>query len=473
MTTTDRIATTDDMAPRAALPPTGLFTTVLVRPLLAGFAAALLAGACSADIKRFEGFELGGDTTTRTGSVTPAVGVGSALGDASPVAGAQRAGRAPAAVGSVEREELPVERHAALDTPVPPSPRQAVSDATPVVAASGETITVAPGDTLYGLSRRHGVALAELMAVNGLDKPDLRPGQKLQLPAGSAVRPPPDHTPYPAEQEATTAEAPDDWTGTHTIAAGDSLYKLARRYGTRSADLQRYNGIKEPTRLRLGQVLRVPGGGTPSGGTPSGGAPAGGAVAATAPAATTVVAAADEPARGVRTIDIVPPSAPVATAEAPATIAPKEPAVTQVRADKPTLPSPVAEAAAKSDKLRWPARGRIIAGFGPKKDGTRNDGINLAVPMGSEVHAAADGIVAYAGSELQGYGNLVLVRHDNGWVTAYAHASEVLVKRGDTIKRGQVIAKAGKSGDVDQPQVHFELRQGSDPVDPLPHLEAL
>ncbi len=90
--------------------------------------------------------------------------------------------------------------------------------------------------------------------------------------------------------------------------------------------------------------------------------------------------------------------------------------------------------------------------------------------MGTDVHAAESGVVAYAGSELKGYGNLVLVRHDNGWVTAYAHADKLLVKRGDKIARGQVIAKAGKSGEVAQPQLHFELRQGSKPVDPLPYL---
>jgi murein DD-endopeptidase MepM/ murein hydrolase activator NlpD len=93
--------------------------------------------------------------------------------------------------------------------------------------------------------------------------------------------------------------------------------------------------------------------------------------------------------------------------------------------------------------------------------------------MGTDVHAAESGVVAYAGDELKGYGNLVLLRHDNGWVTAYAHGDEILVKRGDRIKRGQVIARAGRTGQVDQPQVHFELRQGQRPVDPTPFLERL
>jgi murein DD-endopeptidase MepM/ murein hydrolase activator NlpD len=126
-----------------------------------------------------------------------------------------------------------------------------------------------------------------------------------------------------------------------------------------------------------------------------------------------------------------------------------------------------------SVKLRWPAIGKVIAAFGGRPDGTHNDGINLSVPLGTEVHSAESGVVAYAGNELKGYGNLILIRHDNGWVTAYAHNDELLVKRGDKINRGQVIAKAGKTGSVDQPQVHFELRQGSKPVDPTPYMERL
>jgi murein DD-endopeptidase MepM/ murein hydrolase activator NlpD len=126
-----------------------------------------------------------------------------------------------------------------------------------------------------------------------------------------------------------------------------------------------------------------------------------------------------------------------------------------------------------SDKLRWPVHGRILTGFGQRNDGTHNDGINLSVPQGTAVHVAESGTVAYAGSELKGYGNLILVRHDNGWVTAYAHNEQLMVKRGDKVQRGQVIAKAGRTGSVDQPQLHFELRQGSKPVDPVPFLERL
>ena len=136
----------------------------------------------------------------------------------------------------------------------------------------------------------------------------------------------------------------------------------------------------------------------------------------------------------------------------------------------PETATKVSETTGALPTFRWPVRGKVIASYGAKTNGKANDGINLAVPEGTPVKAAEDGVVAYAGNELKGYGNLVLVRHANGYVTAYAHASELLVKRGDTIKRGQVIAKSGQSGEVASPQLHFEIRKGSSPVDPLQFL---
>ncbi|OKL43463.1 peptidoglycan DD-metalloendopeptidase family protein [Pseudovibrio exalbescens] len=120
--------------------------------------------------------------------------------------------------------------------------------------------------------------------------------------------------------------------------------------------------------------------------------------------------------------------------------------------------------------FRWPVSGRIISDFGPKPGGSHNDGINLAVPEGTEIKATEDGTIVYAGNELKGFGNLVLIRHSNGWVSAYAHNSELLVSRGDSVSRGQIIAKAGATGSVSQPQLHFELRKDNKPVDPLRHL---
>ena len=128
-------------------------------------------------------------------------------------------------------------------------------------------------------------------------------------------------------------------------------------------------------------------------------------------------------------------------------------------------------AAPASTEFRWPAKGRVIAGFGGKAGG--NDGINIALPEGTPVKAAEGGTVAYAGNELKGYGNLVLIRHPDGWVSAYAHNGELKVKRGEQVARGQTIATSGQTGNVSSPQLHFELRKGSTPVDPMPHLSGL
>ena len=120
-----------------------------------------------------------------------------------------------------------------------------------------------------------------------------------------------------------------------------------------------------------------------------------------------------------------------------------------------------------SGDFRWPARGRVIAGFGANGG---NEGINIAVPEGTPVKATEAGTVTYAGSEVKGYGNLVLIRHDNGFVSAYAHNGALSVKRGETVKRGQVIATSGQTGNVTSPQLHFEIRKGATPVDPMKHL---
>jgi murein DD-endopeptidase MepM/ murein hydrolase activator NlpD len=171
---------------------------------------------------------------------------------------------------------------------------------------------------------------------------------------------------------------------------------------------------------------------------------------------------------------------PVAVAPAPATkmaavAAPVQSArlaqaTANVEEKTAEAPAKAAETTSALPTFRWPVRGKVVTTYGAKTNGKSNDGINLAVPEGTPIKAAEDGVVAYSGNELKGYGNLVLVRHSNGYVTAYAHASELMVKRGDTIKRGQVIAKSGQSGEVASPQLHFEIRKGSSPVDPLQFL---
>lgn len=140
-------------------------------------------------------------------------------------------------------------------------------------------------------------------------------------------------------------------------------------------------------------------------------------------------------------------------------------------ATRPLPPTtPVAEPTRFAGRFDWPLTGPILARFGAAGSGRRNDGIKIATQMGTPVKAAADGVVAYVGSEISVLGGLVLIRHGDGWITAYGHNSELLVTRGQEVKRGQVIARAGESGVVDQPQLYFEVRQSRAPVDPLKYL---
>lgn len=198
------------------------------------------------------------------------------------------------------------------------------------------------------------------------------------------------------------------------------------------------------------------------------------AVIAGQPAQTQRVAAAPiaTPAAkpATTTIAKAEPAKPAQVAEAPVA----KP-VQMASREQPNVKSdvaPTSTAVASEDgspEFRWPARGRIIQGF---KTG-KSEGISIAVPEGTAVKAAEGGTVAYAGSELKGYGNLVLIRHPNGFVSAYAHNGELMVKRGNSVKRGQVVAKSGQSGDVSSPQLQFQLRKGSTPVDPTQYLAGL
>jgi murein DD-endopeptidase MepM/ murein hydrolase activator NlpD len=178
-----------------------------------------------------------------------------------------------------------------------------------------------------------------------------------------------------------------------------------------------------------------------------------------APAATQARLAADP-----RTALPASPAGRVAVAES-ATAA-------NVNVVAPVAPRPAEAAQSGAPGFRWPARGRIINNYGARVNGSTNDGIDLAVPEGTPVRSADDGVVAYAGNELKGYGNLVLVRHADGFVTAYANGSELLVKRNDQVHKGQVIMKSGQTGNAANPQLHFEVRKNSAPVDPMQYLPA-
>jgi len=287
------------------------------------------------------------------------------------------------------------------------------------------------------------VTPAAILQANGYKGPRvLSPGQQLIIPRPAAVASAPVMS-APASKPAAVAAA----TSLHVVNHGDTLMGIARHNHISVGELARANGLQPAAQLRVGMKLNVPVR----------------ASASAAPVAQPAVAQA------------APVSVPAVTKLAAVTSDPQQKvrlAQTTNVEETPATETPVkaSEATGALPTFRWPVRGKVITSYGAKTNGKANDGINLAVPEGTPVKAAEDGVVAYSGNELKGYGNLVLVRHSNGYVTAYAHASELLVKRGDTIKRGQIIAKSGQSGEAGSPQLHFEIRKGSTPVDPLQFL---
>jgi murein DD-endopeptidase MepM/ murein hydrolase activator NlpD len=246
----------------------------------------------------------------------------------------------------------------------------------------------------------------------------------------------------------------------HVIAPGETLMKLTRQYGKSLAEIAKANNLPPHTMVRVGDRIIIPG--THASKT------AAQAQARTQVAAPKPVAPAPQPQQAQQ--KPAAPPAPKLAAAAPPASADTARMVTPA-AQHPEPEKLKRDVSAPIPTFRWPVRGRVITAFGPRPSGQQNDGINVAVPEGTPIKAAEDGVVAYAGNELKTYGNLVLVRHSNGYVTAYAHASEILVKRDDPVKRGQVIAKAGQTGSVSAPQLHFEIRKGSTPVDPVPFLD--
>jgi murein DD-endopeptidase MepM/ murein hydrolase activator NlpD len=340
-------------------------------------------------------------------------------------------------------------------------------------ASAAGVVTVAAGDTLYEIARRYNVPARGLIEENGLQPPySLRIGQRLLLPTARF----------------------------HLVRKGDTLYAVSRMYQVDMAELARANRLQSPYNIRIGESLRLPAtGGGPASGTAVAQATATPAV----PAAPVVTARAPEPASaptapiamvqpspaaapaggqpperaprpGAKPSSGPPPAQPgaIASAQQPPAPAPA-PAPTPVVQPVPTPSPPAAEEAPprSSGRFAWPAQGKILSEFGPKSGGLHNDGINIAAPQGTPVFSAENGVVAYAGNELRGFGNLLLIRHANGWMTAYAHLGGMQVARGDKVTRGQKIGTVGSTGSVGEPQLHFEVRKGSRAVDPREFLD--
>ncbi|MBJ3776525.1 peptidoglycan DD-metalloendopeptidase family protein [Acuticoccus mangrovi] len=328
-------------------------------------------------------------------------------------------------------------------------------------------VEVSSSDTAATLSQGFGVPVSVILEANSLTSADqVRPGQRLVIPTYVYRDTPAGYTdPTTSEdptQKGATPAAPTvvaagpgtppttlnqqaanlSTASRHVVQPGDTLYSIARMYRVPTEAVAKLNNLPPDGTVKVGTTLAIPDAAKLAGNTQ---------VAALPP---------EQTPSGVMT-DANPPLDEKKAVEkaAPPNVA-------------ATTPPAGANGAASdgADGFRWPVRGRIIAGFGRQSDGARNEGINLAVPAGTPVHAAEAGTVIYAGNELEGYGNLILVQHKDGWVSAYAHNESLKVSRGDQVKRGQMIASVGKSGSVDQPQLHFELRKNSKPVDPLPHL---
>lgn len=214
---------------------------------------------------------------------------------------------------------------------------------------------------------------------------------------------------------------------TYKVREGDTLYSVSRLFNVTTSQIARQNNLYAPYTIHTGQVLRLP----------------------SASAGTQVAQVSVSPKTGEV----------VKTTKAP-TSKPK-PRKTKISAKTPKR---------SSSKFMQPVEGRVISSYGPKKDSLHNDGINIAAPKGTPVKAAENGVVVYAGNELKGSGNLVLVRHEGRWMTAYAHMDKISVKRGAVIKRGQQIGTVGQTGSVDSPQLHFEVRRGTQAINPAKYM---
>lgn len=299
-------------------------------------------------------------------------------------------------------------------------------------AGSAGMHTVLNGDTVYTVSKQYNLPMRDIIALNNLSAPyNLSQGYRIKLP-------PPNE---------------------YKVRRHDTLYGVASMFDSTVNEVARLNNLSAPYALTQGQVLRLP--------SPQN------LQMASASAAPVVEEAVSARVEGVEREAI--PQPPMkgrgAAGAVPGASVPPQPAAAQpASSPPPKIPDTVPPRAKGSGKFMWPVDGRVVSGYGPKSDGLHNDGINIKVPRGTPVRAADNGVVVYADDKIQGYGNLVLVRHADRWMTAYAHLDKALVKKGDTLRQGQTLGTVGSSGQVDSPQLHFEVRRGTEALNPQKYL---
>ncbi len=327
--------------------------------------------------------------------------------------------------------------------------------------------TVQPGDTVYRIARQFQTTPQAVMSANAMTGvADIEVGQSLMIPAkGGAVAEVAHPVVDPVASVEAKAEAKlaaiepaagDDisqehragevTTGqdgvtyvSHKVVAGETVFRISRQYDASVIDIMSVNDLQTPQQLQTGMIIKVPSG--------------------TKSKAVPVAAASGDEGKDI-----------AANADEGIEMASKKPDVDLAKAKK--LRGSIDPVAAHANGMAWPVQGTVIRRFGEQGNGVTHTGINIKVAENTPVVATDKGTVIYAGTGLRTYGQLVLLRHGNGIVSAYAHNNDILVKKGETVRKGQVIALSGSTGNVDQPQLHFELRRAAQAVDPMRMLAA-
>lgn len=326
---------------------------------------------------------------------------------------------------------------------------------------SYQYVTVRGGDTLSKLAARSNVPVKSVIAMNNMRDPYLiYPGQQLKVPAFH----------------------------THSVRPGETLYAISRVYDVEMSEVAHFNFLDAPYTLMPGTKLKIP---LKTKGEVRVASADMSAWPAPKPAAINtstqpvkrvvinslpqVVSAPQASPKATPAVMTTKAAAPKSVPKATPAPAKSEPSYQMAKLDIPPVPTrqytTKAPPKRSGKSFSWPVKGQIISGFGKKKTGFHNDGLNIAVKEGTPIRAAENGVVSYVGNEMRSFGNLILVSHADGYVTAYGHTERAEVAKGDAVKKGEVIAYAGSSGSVTRSQLHFEIRKKGRAINPVAMLQ--